>query len=56
MVLLTHEVRLLEHTAERFAQQWRLLDLLRSLHTRYADASGHVTLVYETEIFLTSKI
>jgi len=34
----------------------RLLDLLRSLHTRYADASGHVTLVYETEVFLTSKI
>lgn len=29
MVLLTHEVRLLERTAERFAQQWRLLDLLR---------------------------
>jgi tRNA (guanine6-N2)-methyltransferase len=29
MVLLTHEVRLLERTAEQFAQQWRLLDLLR---------------------------
>ncbi len=29
MVLLTHEVRLLERTAERFAQHWRLLDLLR---------------------------
>ena len=29
MVLLTHEVRLLEHTAERFAQHWRLLDVLR---------------------------
>jgi tRNA (guanine6-N2)-methyltransferase len=29
MVLLTHEVRLLERTAERFAHQWRLLDLLR---------------------------
>ena len=29
MVLLTHEVRLLERTAEHFAQQWRLLDLLR---------------------------
>jgi tRNA (guanine6-N2)-methyltransferase len=29
MVLITHEVRLLERTAERFAQQWQLLDLLR---------------------------
>ena len=29
LVLLTHEVRLLERTAERFAQYWRLLDLLR---------------------------
>jgi len=29
MVLLTHEVRLLEDTAERFAHQWLLLDLLR---------------------------
>ena len=29
MVVLTHEVRLLERTAERFAQYWRLLDLLR---------------------------
>lgn len=29
MVLLTHEVRLLERTAERFARQWRPLELLR---------------------------
>jgi len=29
MVLLTHEVRLLERTAERCAHQWRLLELLR---------------------------
>jgi len=29
MVLLTHEVRLLEQSAERFAQYWRLLDVLR---------------------------
>jgi 23S rRNA G2445 N2-methylase RlmL len=29
MVLLTHEVRLLERTIEQFGQQWRLLDLLR---------------------------
>jgi len=29
----------------------RLLELLRSLHARYADASGHVTLVYETEVY-----
>jgi 23S rRNA G2445 N2-methylase RlmL len=29
MVLLTHEIRLLERTAERFAQHWRLLDVLR---------------------------
>jgi SAM-dependent methyltransferase len=29
LVLLTHEVRLLEHIAERFALQWRLLEILR---------------------------
>jgi SAM-dependent methyltransferase len=29
MVLLTHEVRLLERSAEKFARQWRLLELLR---------------------------
>ena len=29
----------------------RLLDLLRSLHTQYADADGVVDLVYETEVF-----
>jgi len=29
MVLLTHEVRLLERTAERFGRQWRLLEVLR---------------------------
>ena len=29
----------------------RLLALLRALHTRYADADGLVTLVYETEVF-----
>ena len=29
MVLLTHEVRLLERTAERFVRQWQLLDVLR---------------------------
>jgi SAM-dependent methyltransferase len=29
----------------------RLLQLLRSLHARYADQHGQVTLVYETEIF-----
>jgi SAM-dependent methyltransferase len=34
----------------------RLLDLLRGLHARHADAGGFVTLVYETEIFLATRI
>jgi SAM-dependent methyltransferase len=34
----------------------RLLDLLRSLHARHADAAGFVTVVYETEIFLATRI
>jgi SAM-dependent methyltransferase len=33
----------------------RLLDLLRALHARYADADGFVTLVYETEVFLSAR-
>jgi hypothetical protein len=33
----------------------RLLVLLRALHRRYADASGFVTIVYETEVFLTTR-
>ena len=34
----------------------RLLHLLRALHARYADASGLVTLVYETEVFCSSTL
>ena len=34
----------------------RLLDLLRALHERHADASGIVTLVYETEVFCSNKL
>jgi SAM-dependent methyltransferase len=34
----------------------RLLALLRALHERYADSSGFVTLVYETEVFLSNKV
>jgi len=37
------------------AEGQRLLDLLRALHQRYADASGFVTLVYETEVFCSNK-
>jgi len=33
----------------------RLIDILRALHARYADSSGLVTLVYETEIYAASK-
>ena len=33
----------------------RLLGLLRALHEQYADASGLVTLVYETEVFCSDK-
>jgi hypothetical protein len=33
-----------------------LLDLLRALHTRYADMRGLVTLVYETEVFRAQKL
>ena len=34
----------------------RLLGLLRALHEQYADASGFVTLVYETEVFCSNKL
>jgi SAM-dependent methyltransferase len=37
------------------AEGERLLDLLRALHAQHADASGFVTLTYETEIFLSAK-
>jgi SAM-dependent methyltransferase len=34
----------------------RLLDLLRALHARYADTRGCVTLVYETEVFRSTRL
>jgi SAM-dependent methyltransferase len=34
----------------------RLIDLLRALHERHADATGWVTLVYETEVFRSSRL
>src|SRR3954469_8121815 len=34
----------------------RLLALLRALHARHADADGFVTLVYETELFLSHTL
>jgi SAM-dependent methyltransferase len=34
----------------------RLFSLLRALHDRYADGSGFVTLVYETEIFRSTRL
>jgi SAM-dependent methyltransferase len=34
----------------------RLLVLLRALHERFADAGGEVSLIYETEIFLSHRL
>ena len=34
----------------------RLLNLLRSLHRRYDEGSGFVTLVYETEVFCSKRL
>jgi hypothetical protein len=34
----------------------RLLDLLRSLHDRYADANGVVTLVYDAEVYCATRL
>jgi hypothetical protein len=34
----------------------RLLSLLRALHERYADGSGFVTLVYDTEVFCSTRL
>jgi SAM-dependent methyltransferase len=34
----------------------RLLSLLRVLHERYADGSGFVTLVYDTEVFCSIRL
>ena len=33
----------------------RLLALLRALHARHADTAGFVTLVYETDVYLSVK-
>lgn len=33
----------------------RLIELLRALHARHADAGGFVSLVYETEIYLSTR-
>jgi hypothetical protein len=30
--------------------------LLRALHERYADATGFVTLTYETEVFCSTRL
>ena len=38
------------------AEGEELLRLLRALHERYADADGFVTMVYETEIYRSSKL
>jgi len=34
----------------------RLLSLLRALHERYDDGSGFVTLVYDTEVFCSTRL
>jgi SAM-dependent methyltransferase len=34
----------------------RLLGLLRALHERYADGAGFVRLIYETEVFCSTKL
>jgi SAM-dependent methyltransferase len=34
----------------------RLLSMLRDLYARYADAAGFVSLIYETEVFLSRKL
>ncbi len=34
----------------------RLVAVLRDLHARFADPAGFVTLIYDTEIFLTSPV
>jgi len=34
----------------------RLLSLLRALHERYADGAGFVTLIYDTEVFCSTKL
>ena len=33
----------------------RLLERLRDLHQRFADGTGHVTLVYETEVYRAAR-
>ena len=34
----------------------QLVSMLRDLHARHADAGGVVSLIYETEVFLTRKL
>jgi SAM-dependent methyltransferase len=38
------------------AEGERLVTLLRALHERYADETGFVTLVYETEVFCSTRL
>ena len=53
---LIGRARSASYTPKSGAAGERLLSLLRALHERHADASGFVTLVYETEVFCSSKL
>ena len=37
------------------AEAAKVTELLRDLHARYADASGHVKLMYTTEVYLANS-
>ena len=43
------------HVPKHGAQGGRLVALLGALHQRYADANGLVTLIYDTELYLSQK-
>jgi SAM-dependent methyltransferase len=53
---LIGRARSASYTPKTGAAGERLIDLLRSLHARYADPAGFVTLVYETEVYRSARL
>jgi SAM-dependent methyltransferase len=53
---LTGRARSASYVPKSGAAGERLLGLLRGLHERYEDGSGFVTLVYETEVFCSTRL
>ena len=53
---LIGRARSASYVPKRGAAGEHLVDRLRALHAQYAAANGYVTLVYQTEVFCSSKL